>query len=171
MRRAVQGEERMRKRRPSVASLEEVTIRREGHDAIIDFRDPAIASTHFRIGPAVRRLTDRQILERFNAMIAAEREDAATHPHVAIEVPPGLPQIRYVAAAQQWVPRGAVLRCVIDDSGPDAEAVVHIDDESLSLEEFGRLLCTYAGWGMRIAFVPEDDLDRAPRITVCNPKG
>ena len=63
----------MRKRKPPVASLDEVTIRREGNDAIIDFRDPTIATTHLRIGPSVRRLSDRQILNRFNALIAAEQ--------------------------------------------------------------------------------------------------
>ena len=158
----------MRKRRPPVASLEDVTIRRQGHDAIIDFHDPAIATTHFRLGVSVRRLSDQQILDRFNEIVAAEQRAAAVH--VTVEIPPGCPQIQYVPAADQWAPRGAILRCVIDDSGPRGEAVVHIDDQSLSLQEFGRLLCTYAGWGMRIAFVPEDDLDREPRITVCEPK-
>ena len=71
-------------------------------------------------------------------------------------VPPGRPQIRYFAPGDQWVPRGGVLRCVIDDGGPDGEAIIHVDDQALSLAEFGRMLCTYAGWGMRIAFVPED---------------
>jgi hypothetical protein len=160
----------MRKRRPPVASLADVTIRRQGHDAIIAFHDPTIATTHFRLGPSVRRLTDQQILDRFNAIVADEQEAVATQQHVAVEIPPGCPQIHYVPAAEQWAPRGAVLRCVVDDSGPNGEAVVHIDDQSLSLQEFGRLLCTYAGWGMRIAFVPEDDLDRAPRIAVCEPK-
>lgn len=160
----------MRKRRPPIASLDEVTIRREGYDAIIDFRDPTIATTHLRIGPSIRRLSDQQILKRFNEIVAAEQQDAATRQHLAIEIPPGRPQIRYVPAAEQWAPRGAVLRCVIDDSGPDGEAVVHVDDQSLSLPEFGRLLCTYAGWGMRITFVPEDDLEREPRIAVCEPK-
>jgi len=38
------------------------------------------------------------------------------------------------------VPRGDVLRCIIDDGGPKGEAVIHIDDQELSLREFGRLL-------------------------------
>jgi hypothetical protein len=159
----------MRKRRPPVASLEEVTIRREGDDAIIDFRDPNIASTHFRLGPAVRRLTDQQILDRFNKVVAAEQNAATGREHVAIEIPPGRPQIRYFAPADQWAPRGGVLRCVVDDSGPGGEAIVHVDDHALSLPEFGRMLCTYAGWGMRITFVPEEALGVAPRIELCDP--
>jgi hypothetical protein len=159
----------MRKRRPPVASLDDVTIRREGDDAIIDFHDPTIATTHFHIGPSVRRLTDRQILNRFNKIIAADQKIVRAGRHVAIEIPSGRPQIRYFAEADQWAPRGSVLRCVIDDSGPDGEAIVHVDDESLSLREFGRLLCTYAGWGVRITFVPEDALALLPRIEVCDP--
>jgi len=160
----------MRKRRPPVASLDEVTIRREGDDAIIDFNDPTIATTHFRIGPAVRRMTDREILARFNEIVAAEARAAAGSQHVAIEIPPGRPQIRYYSVAAQWAPRGAVLRCVVDDTGPDGEAVIHVDEQALSLAEFGRLLCTYAGWGMRITFVPEDSLAAVPRVEVREPE-
>lgn len=159
----------MRKRKPPVASLAEVTIRREGDDAIIDFRDPNIASTHFRLGPSVRRLSDQQILDRFNKVIADEQKAAGGQQHVAIEIPLGRPQIHYFAPADQWAPRGGVLRCVVDDSGPDGEAIIHVDDHALSLPEFGRMLCTYAGWGMRITFVPEEELGVAPRIEVCDP--
>jgi hypothetical protein len=159
----------MRKRRPPVASLEEVTIRREGHDAIIDFRDPTIASTHFRLGPSVRRMSDQEILDRFNKVVAAEQKAASSRRHVAIEIPIGRPQIRYFAPADQWAPRGGVLRCVVDDGGPDGEAIIHVDDQALSLPEFGRLLCTYAGWGMRIAFVPEEELGVTPRIELGDP--
>jgi hypothetical protein len=56
------------------------------------------------------------------------------------------------------VPRGAVLRCLIDE-GPKDEPVIHIDDHALSLQEFGGFLRTYAGWGMRIVFVEDDDAD------------
>lgn len=160
----------MRKRKPPVASLDQVTIRREGEDAIIDFRDPAIATTHFRLGPSVHRMSDQQILNRFNKIVADEHKAATTRRHVAIEIPAGRPQMRYFAAGDQWAPRGGVLRCVVDDSGPDGEAIIHIDDQPLSLREFGRLLCTYSGWGMRITFVPEEELARAPRIEVCDPE-
>jgi hypothetical protein len=159
----------MRKRRPPVASLSEVTIRREGDEAIIDFRDPTIATTHFHIGRSLQRLTDQQILDRFNKIVDAERRAAARR-HVAMEIEPGRPQIRYYAVADQWVPRGGVLRVVVDDSGPDGEALIHIDDQTLSLAEFGRLLCTYAGWGVRIAFVPEESLTVPPRIVVGDPE-
>ena len=34
---------------------------------------------------------------------------------------------------------------------------------------FGRLLTTYAGFGMRIAFVDEDDIAETPEIVVMDP--
>lgn len=61
------------------------------------------------------------------------------------------------------------MRCVIDDGGPDGESVIYIDDHELSLEEFARLLSTYAGWGMRIVFVPYDRINEEPEIAVCEP--
>jgi hypothetical protein len=90
-------------------------------------------------------------------------------PYVAIEVPPGSPQIAFVTDCDQWVPRGEVLRCLIDDAGPDGEVVIHIDNRELSLFEFDRLLRTFSGWGMRICFVPADEVHRKPRIEVCEP--
>jgi hypothetical protein len=48
--------------------------------------------------------------------------------------------------------------------------VVVIDDKELSMEEFGRMLATYAGWGMRIKFVPDDHLHRWPAHEVREPK-
>jgi hypothetical protein len=68
--------------------------------------------------------------------------------------------------SDQWVPRGEVLRCIADDGGPDGELTIHIDNEELSLAEFGKLLRYYAGWGMRIAFVPEERVTENPMIVV-----
>jgi hypothetical protein len=38
-------------------------------------------------------------------------------------------------------------------------------------EEFGTLLLTHGGWGMRIVFVPDDRLDEEPEIEVREPDG
>ena len=161
----------MRKRRPAVASIDEVEITREGDDAVIEYKDPDIATTYFHVGPSLCGMSDQEILDEFNAVLTADADASAEYEHVAIEVPEGRPQIRYFAPGDQWVPRGGVLRCVIDDGGPEGEAVIYVDDQPLSLAEFGRLLCTFAGWGMRIAFVPEEKLDTSPSIEVREPEG
>jgi hypothetical protein len=83
-------------------------------------------------------------------------------------VPLNSPQIEYRERADQWVPRGSVLRCLISDE--DRQAVIEIDGRELSIEEFGRMLTTYSGWGMRIEFVPEDEVHRRPALEVREPK-
>jgi hypothetical protein len=59
-----------------------------------------------------------------------------------------------------------LLRCLINDGGFDEETTVIIDDRELSLREFGGLLRMYAGWGMRITFLPEDEIDKEPLVAV-----
>ena len=49
--------------------------------------------------------------------------------------------------------------------------VIHVDDREFTWNEFGRMLCVYAGWGMRIVFVPDDELDRTPKTAVREPEG
>jgi hypothetical protein len=60
-----------------------------------------------------------------------------------------------------------VLRCLIED-GNDLP-VIHIDDQEFSWEELGRMLLTYAGWEMRIVFVPDDELEQNPQTVVREP--
>ena len=59
----------MRKKRPCIASLDEVRIGREGDDAVIDYNDPAIAGVHPEIGPEVHEMTDQEILDVYNETI------------------------------------------------------------------------------------------------------
>ena len=161
----------MRRRRPQVASLDEVKITRDGDDAIIEYADDKVWATHFKLGPAVHHMTDQEILDRWNECVLAQEQVAAEYEHIAVEIPPGKPQIEYFDKGSQWTTRGDVLRCVIDDGGPDGEPVIHLDDHELSWEEFGRLLVTHAGWGMRVVFVPDDELHETPRIEVREPEG
>jgi hypothetical protein len=160
----------MRMKRPRMASMDEVRITRDGADAVIEFADARISTTHLRIGPEVRDMTDEEILAIFNDNVRARDELAAAYDHVAVEIPPGRSQIEYFERGDQWVPRGDVLRCVIDDGGPDGEPIIHVDERELSWREFGRLLVSYAGWGMRIVFVPDDDLHEQPCIEVREPE-
>jgi hypothetical protein len=47
---------------------------------------------------------------------------------------------------------------------------VKIDGQKLQLKQFGKLLASHEGWGMRIEFVPEDEVHRRPRLEVREPK-
>ena len=113
-------------------------------------------------------MNDTEILEFHNGCLRAQAKRAAEYKHVAVEVPLGFAQIEYVDRCDQWVSRGGVLRCLIHDEG--LQLVVEIDDQELSLEEFGKLLTTYSGWGMRIEFVPHDEVHRRPAHEVREPE-
>ena len=160
----------MRKKKPHVAALSEVEVQREGEEAVITYRDPSVAVVHLEVGPSVQSMTDAEVLDLHNRILHAQEKRASEHEYVAIEIPQGRPQITYTRECDQWVPRGSVLRCVVHDGGPDGEATVEIDSHELSLDEFGRLLTTYAGWGMRIIFVPRDETGHSPDIEVRNVK-
>ena len=155
--------------RQSGDEREVATIKRGKDHAEIIYKDSNIAGTHLHIGPQVQEMSHEEILDVHNRILATQEEMRAAYHQIAVEVPEGRPQIRYFKGGDQWVPRGDVLRCVVNDGGPDGEAEVYIDDHELSLDEFGRLLRSYAGWGMRITFVPEDDIGRLPTIEVREP--
>jgi hypothetical protein len=164
----------LRKKRPRIARLEQVLISRDGEDAVIQFHDDSIATTHLKIGPKVQQMSDEEILLVYNQVIAAEiRHHDELPKYLANEIPPGQPQVEHQPrTVNEWVPRGAVLRCVIEDGGGDDGTlpVIHVDDREFTWEEFGRMLCVYAGWGMRIVFVPDDELERQPEIEVREPE-
>ena len=145
-------------------------ITREGNDAIIDYADAGIAGTRLTIGPDIATMTDRDIIDVFNGILAAQEQLLAAWDKTVTEEPPGEKQIDYREDSDQWVPRGDVLRCIIDDGGPEGEVTIHIDDKELSLAEFGRMLRVHAGWGMRIAFVPEEFISENPKVEIRKPK-
>ncbi len=159
----------MRLKKPYIASLDQVSISREGDCAIIEYKEPNVVTVNLVIGPEVRDMDDRGILHLHNSHIQAKQEMARGYKHVAVEIPEGRPQIEYFEKGNQWVPRGDVLKCVINDGGPDGGATVFIDDRELSLAEFGRLLGTFAGWGMRITFVPDDRIHKPPVSEIRDP--
>lgn len=163
----------MSKWRPRIARLDQVRISRDAEDAIIEFRDSATATTHLKIGPQVHQMTDEEILLAFNRTMAAQiRNHDELGEYIAIEIPVGSAQVEYHPdTGNQWISRGDVLRCCIEDGGGEDGLlpVIHIDDREFTWDEFGRMLCTHAGWGMRIVFVPDDELEHAPKIDVQEP--
>jgi hypothetical protein len=163
----------MLKKKPRIARIDQVRISRDGEDGIIEFLDPKIATTHLAIGPQIQQMTDEDILLLFNQVIAAQiRNRDELGEYVAIEVPVGSPQVEHnPGTVNQWSPRGGVLRCCIEDGGGEDGSlpVIYVDDQEFAWDEFGKMLCTYAGWGMRIVFVPDDELERTPKTAVLEP--
>jgi len=50
------------------------------------------------------------------------------------------------------------------------EPFVSIDGRDFTLAEFMRMLGTFGGWGMRIEFVPADEMHVRPKLRVREPK-
>jgi hypothetical protein len=159
----------MRLKRPRHASPEEVRISREGEWAIIEYADPTISSVRLRLGSEIEKMTDAEILALLNLTVDARDEIAAQSENRVIEVSLGRPQIKYFEEGDQWVPRAQVLRCHLEDD-EEGKLVVYVDDQKLDLQQFGRMLTTYAGWGMRIYFVDDDAVAEEPTVEVKDPE-
>ncbi len=158
----------MRPKRRFVASLDQVKITRDGESANIEYADSTVGGTSLTLGPKIHGMTDQDILDCHNEIIETMDELRATSEHVAREIPVGKPQVEYSELCDQWVPRGDVVRCVVtcDDEG---RAALDIDGREFTLEEFGRMLLTHEGWGMRLVFVNEDHIDEEPAIEIAEP--
>ena len=159
----------MRKKRPRPASPDQVRITREGETAVIEYADPSIRVVNLRVGPSLAEMTDAEVLELFNDMLEAQAKIAASVDPALTEIPPGRPQIEYKERSDQWVPRGQVLRCHIEDD-EEGKPIIHVDDVELDLKAFGGMLLTFCGFGMRIAFVDEEDVNDEPEIVVREPE-
>lgn len=157
-----------RHKKPFFADLSEVIITRNGEYADITYRDPTVESVSLKIGPDIILMSDEEILDRHHEVLLTMKQAAANYKHEAVEIPPGKPQVEYSECCDQWVPRGDVLRCAIHDED-GSRAVIEIDDREFTLEEFGTMLTTFSGWGMRIVFVPEDELAKQPDIVIKDP--
>jgi hypothetical protein len=157
----------MRLKKPTCALMDQVRIAREGNDAIIDHADANLSGARIT---GIATMTDAEIVEMYNQILDSQWSLLEAWDKTVTEEPPGEKQIDYHEDSGQWVPRGDVLRCIIDDRGPDGEVVIHIDDQELSLREFGRLLRVHAGWGMRIAFVPEEFVTDNPTVKIRKPQ-
>jgi hypothetical protein len=143
----------------------DVTIARDDHCSRIDYRVGAIPATHLEMDPKIVDLSNGEIIEEYNECLRDEAKLATERRHVAIEVPLGGTQMEYFARSDQWAPKGGVLRCLIKDD-ERGQVIVQIDEQELRLKQFGTLLATYTGWGMRIEFMPENEVHRRPVLQV-----
>lgn len=115
----------MRIKAPRQASLDEVRITREGETAIIENADLAVSIVSLAVGPALSSVNDAAVLDLYNGVLEAQDKIAREYDAALVEIPPGRPQIRYSEDSDQWVPRGDVLRCHIDDDEA-VELPVHV---------------------------------------------
>jgi hypothetical protein len=157
----------MRPKRPTHILMDQVRITPEGGDAIIDRADANLSGARIT---GIASMTDSEIVEMYKQILDSQWAFLEAWDKTVVEEPPGEKQIEYHENSDQWAPRGDVLRCIIDDGGPNGEVVIHIDDQELSLAEFGQMLTVHAGWGMRIAFVPEEFVTDNPTVKIRKPQ-
>lgn len=157
----------MARQRFRAVKLDEVRITRDGDYAVFDYTDPGMGSgMRIEVGPGIKRMTLGELLELHNNFVRERIRMAARYKHKAVEIV-GRPQIRYSKQFGQWMLRGDVLRCAIACNDLNTcEPAFEIDDRTLSLREFGAMLLSREGWGMRLVIVPEDELHKTPRIRV-----
>lgn len=160
----------MRSRRPPQSTIDQVHIARDGEFAIITHADPAYGTVNLKLGPEIEvaNLTDREILDLFNEVIAAQEASIADPANRPIEIPKGRPQIEWLEDFQQWSARGHVLKCEVSDD-EDGNLVVYVDDKELDAEAFVQLIRPFAGWGMRITFMDESHIHDEPDVIVRDP--
>jgi hypothetical protein len=160
-------------KRPYVAYADQIRITRNGDCAIVEYADETVATTHLKVGAErLSTMTDEDLLGFWNDFVRGTDEFRESVDYVAIEIPVGKPQVEYVAAGDQWTPRGDILRCQVLSDGqrePD-EPFVSIDGRDFTLAEFATMVSTFEGWGMRIEFVPDDELHIRPRLRVAEPE-
>ena len=159
----------MKIKRPHIATLDEVTITRDGETAIIEYKEPGIGGVNLTIGKEIHQMTEEDILNCHNDCIHAQLESVRNYKYIATEIPPGKPQVEYSEGACYWTPRGNVLRCQVGFDSDNHEVAILIDDQEFSLKEFGKMLSTYEGWGMRVLFVPDDETYKSPPIEIKEP--
>jgi hypothetical protein len=160
--------------RPHVASPDEVKITRNGDTAVFEYADHRVATTHFTMEAGkLATMTDADLLAYWNEHIEATDEFIRTQkPFTLTEIPVGKPQLEYSKQSDQWVPRGHVVRSVIVNDSPTGidDTFISIDDRDFTVAEFLKMVGTFGGWGIRIAFVPDDEIHEQPKIKVREPR-
>ena len=157
-----------------MASADQIRITRDGDNAIIEYADASVATTHLKVGAEkLSAMTDVELLDYWNEGIEAGEAHRESLNFTATEIPVGKPQVEFFERGNQWTPRGHVLRCqIVSDAAipPDVdEPFVAIDGRDFTLGEFMTMVGTFGGRGMRIEFVPDDELHQRPKLKVREP--
>jgi hypothetical protein len=93
--------------------MDQVRITRDGNDAVIEYADPTISDTRLTIGSQIKGMTDKDIIDVFNGVMAAQEKllEDWHWDRTVTEMPPGAPQIEYRKDLDQIVPLAEVIRC------------------------------------------------------------
>ena len=116
----------------------------------------------------LQNMSDAEVLEVFNEIIAAQDASVADPANRPLEIPRGRPQIEWLEDLQQWSVRGHVLKCEVSDD-EDGNLVVHVDDEELDADAFLSLIKPFAGWSMRLTFMDESQVYDEPSVIIRDP--
>lgn len=81
-----------RKKRPIPAVMDQVRITRDGNDAVIEYADPMISDTRLTIGSQIKGMTDKDIIDVFNGVMAAQEKLLGGWDRTVTEMLPGLPK-------------------------------------------------------------------------------
>lgn len=148
-----------------IATLDEVIIKRNGTFAWLIYKDNPFEKEKLNLPlgqELLDRLSDQQVLDRFNAHIKWADEVVATERPLEIEE--GYPQLEWNEEFECWSMVGDVLRATVCwQGGPDGRVAFQVDDEVLSADEFIDLFEKFEGGGMRIEFMDKDNLTRRPK--------
>ena len=158
----------MPKLKPFIATLADVKISRDGIFARFDYLNQGDrGSQRIEVGKDTTNMSDQELLDIHNHIAARMIESIENYEHIALEIPEGKPQIEFSKISHQWTTNGEVVRCCIGwDENDDGGPMIEVDDKKLSWQEFGALVSTYEGWGMRVTFVPDDELTKIPTVVV-----
>ena len=161
----------MRFKKPTRVSIDQVRITREGNDAIVDHADAGISGAHLAIGPEIAAMTDADIVDLYNDIL-----------EFSASAPGGVGQDgrrrtaggktnrlsrkqRSMGAARRRTPLHHRRR------RPRGRGH-HPYRRSRVVAQRNSAGCSavHAGWGMRIAFVPEEFVTENPTVKVRKPK-
>lgn len=128
-----------RKKRPHVATPDEIEIRRDGDFAIISYTDDSIETTQYRIGAErLERMTDEDILTLWNAGLATSDEEARSRRDMS-----GL------------LSSDKTLTCTVSRAplGP-SDTFVSVGGRSYTPMELAHLIGRHEGWSVTISLAP-----------------
>jgi len=106
-------------RRPHPASPDELNITRDGDYVIIAYADNSVATTQFQLGrERIATMTDDEIIAVWNEHLEARDAAMASYEHIAVEVPPGRPQIDTIDLICECAVSPSALRLLLIPSEP-----------------------------------------------------